>query len=797
MRVRQRYGRLDQFRILAAALVVAIHTSPLASFSTGADFFLTRVLGRIAVPFFFMVTGQFIVSSFPECGRKRVLDYVKKIAFLYAVSIIIYLPIGIYAGQYQKLNVADALRMLIFDGTFYHLWYFPACMLGVFLVYAMSCFLNRGQMMIAAAVLYAAGLFGDSYYGFVENVPVIQSIYEAGFQVFSYTRNGIFMAPIFLLLGEAQEEEVKREEDLRFLWAGLCAAFAAMTIEAFLVRKFEMQRHDRIYFFLLPVMYFLYKLLIFDAGQENAGLRSKRRGRLTRYLGTAATWIYILHPAMIVVIRGIAKVIKWNLLIENSLIHYLAVFFSSLAAAAVISIFLDRIHQRVQEQRRHLVHKGRTIHRSGEQTEAANFVENQEENAERMHKRKLLINKTEDKAKNKAKEKISLKRKENLRGAIQDAHTEEFSCGRAWLELDHIALQHNVSMLRSRLPASCRLMPAVKADAYGHGAVLIAGELQKMGVDAFCVACVQEGILLRKKGIYGEILILGYTHPEQFELLCRYHLTQTVIDYEYAVQLNQYGEDIHVHIGIDTGMHRLGERSDNIAQILAMYQMEHLIVDGLYTHLSASDTQQVYGRAYTSRQAEAFYQAVQTIKEYGYPCPKLHMLASYGVLNYPELAGDYARVGIALYGVLSTKADTMSWQEDLQPVLSLKVRIATVKTLYQGESAGYGLKYTADRDRRIATLAIGYADGLPRSLSEGAGSVLIHGRRAPIIGRICMDQTIVDVSGIEDVCAGDTAVLIGHSGSLEISVCDLAAQAGTITNEILSRMGARLERVIV
>ena len=150
-----------------------------------------------------------------------------------------------------------------------------------------------------------------------------------------------------------------------------------------------------------------------------------------------------------------------------------------------------------------------------------------------------------------------------------------------------------------------------------------------------------------------------------------------------------------------------------------------------------------------------------------------------------------------MYGVLSTKADTMSWQEDLQPVLSLKVRIATVKTLYQGESAGYGLKYTADRDRRIATLAIGYADGLPRSLSEGAGSVLIHGRRAPIIGRICMDQTIVDVSGIEDVCAGDTAVLIGHSGSLEISVCDLAAQAGTITNEILSRMGARLERVIV
>ncbi len=370
-----------------------------------------------------------------------------------------------------------------------------------------------------------------------------------------------------------------------------------------------------------------------------------------------------------------------------------------------------------------------------------------------------------------------------------------YARGRAWLELDCAALRKNVEALRKRLPASCKLMPAVKADAYGHGAQWIAKELQKAGVDAFCVACVQEGIQLRTQGIDGVILVLGYTHPQQFELLNTYGLTQTVIDDHYAKQLNAYGKEIHVHIGIDTGMHRLGIRSECIDQVLAVYQMEHLCVDGLFTHFYAADTMDARDTSYTKDQAEAFYRLAAQLKKLGYPCPKIHMQASYGVFHYPEYAGDYARVGIALYGVLSTKEDTLRWQEELQPVLSLKARIATVKTLYQGESAGYGIQFTAKHDMRIATLAIGYADGLPRTLSSGVGSVLVDGQRAPVVGRICMDQTIVDVSGILHVQAGDEAVLIGQSGSQEISVCDIAAQAGTITNEILSRMGARLERV--
>lgn len=340
-------------------------------------------------------------------------------------------------------------------------------------------------------------------------------------------------------------------------------------------------------------------------------------------------------------------------------------------------------------------------------------------------------------------------------------------------------------------------MPAVKANAYGHGAVLIVKELNRLGVDAFCVACIQEAIELRRHGIKGEILILGYTHPAEFPLLRRYHLTQTVVDYAYAKELEQYGKKVHVHVSIDTGIHRLGERSENIDRICSIYEIKSLIIDGLYSHLSASDRLTEQDKAFTNSQVMAWNHVLDELWQRGYPCPKVHLLGSYGVINYPELAGDYARVGIALYGVLSTREDTTAWESSLQPVLSLKARVATVKELYTNESAGYGIAFTANHDMRIATITIGYADGLPRSLSGGVGSVLIHGCKAPILGRICMDQTIIDVSDIPDVKAGDVAVLIGTSGNQAISAADLARQTHSITNEVLSRLGSRLERKVV
>ncbi len=369
--------------------------------------------------------------------------------------------------------------------------------------------------------------------------------------------------------------------------------------------------------------------------------------------------------------------------------------------------------------------------------------------------------------------------------------------GRAWIELNSQNLRHNVNQLYNLLPSGCQLMPAVKANAYGHGAVLVSKELNSFGVHCFCVATVLEGVELRRNGIKGDILVLGYTCSKQFFLLNKYHLIQTVIDYPYAEILNAYGKKIKVHLKIDTGMHRLGERSEKFDDICNIFKCKNLLIEGAYTHLCASDNTRPQEKAFTMKQATTFFEVISRLKECGYNCPKIHLQASCGLLNYPELSGDYARIGIALYGVLSNREDMLNRTIDLRPVLSVKARVASVKDLFKGENAGYGLQYTANRDRKIAVLAIGYADGLPRSLSCGNGKVLINGYEAPIAGRICMDQTLVDISDFPNVMSGDIAVVIGKSGNSEITAYDLAEQTKTITNELLSRLGARLERIMI
>lgn len=396
---------------------------------------------------------------------------------------------------------------------------------------------------------------------------------------------------------------------------------------------------------------------------------------------------------------------------------------------------------------------------------------------------------------------------------------------RAWIELDMAALEHNVRFLESLVPTGCSLMPAVKANAYGHGAVPVAKELERLGITSFCVACAAEGVELREAGIKGEILILGYTSPQAFSLLRRYRLTQTVVDYAYAEQLRTCGLPLHVHIAVDTGMHRLGICCENTDKIAAVYQMKNLTVDGIYTHLSACDSDDPEARAFTERQINAFFRVTKMLRAAHCPCRGLHLLSSYGILRWTKAAADYVRPGIALYGLLSTGEDShrlipagnqrpcskpdgvsdprgirqmdADASSSLRPVLSLKTRISSLRTLQAGESAGYGLAFTACRDMTLAVLSIGYADGLPRSLSGGRGRVLINGHSAPIVGLICMDQTLVDVSDVPKVSPGDTAVLIGASGTQEITAGELAEDCGTITNEILSRLGGRLERISV
>lgn len=376
------------------------------------------------------------------------------------------------------------------------------------------------------------------------------------------------------------------------------------------------------------------------------------------------------------------------------------------------------------------------------------------------------------------------------------ARNERILTGRAWIELDMGSLAHNVKELRKALPDCCALMPAVKADAYGHGAGQIGRELAGMGIQDYCVASAGEAVKLREEGITGQILILGYTPPCQFYELVRYNLTQTVVDLPYARLLNDYGHPVDVHVGIDTGMRRLGERSEDVERICEIWELGNLNIRGVYSHLCAPDGKSEEEEAFTRKQIAEFKAVTDALRRRGITGFRTHLQGSYGALNYPELRFDYARVGIALYGVLSMPGDRVAANVELKPVLSLKARVACVKALHAKEPAGYGLAFTAKREMKIAVVSIGYADGIPRELSN-KGYALINGCRADVVGRVCMDQLLLDVSGITGVSAGDEAVFIGKSGGKEILACEVAERAGTISNEILSRLGSRLERVAV
>lgn len=713
-------GSLDDCKIVAAFLVIAIHTSPLTSFSAEADFVLTRILARTAVPFFLMVTGYFLLPQYifgKSMDHRPLLRFVRKTLLLYAAAILIFLPVNLYAGQLEDMGAADFIRMLLFDGTFYHLWYLPASITGVLLLWTLGKKFSFQVLFTICLALYGFGLFGDSYYGFIMKLPAVEDLYNGLFHFFSHTRNGLFYVPVFLAMGAwfghtssypSCVSAYLRNRKRRFHICGFLISLLLLILEGMLLHRFHVQRHDSMYLSLLPCMAFLFSVVLSIEKRPVPVFRS------------ISAWIYLLHPLMIILVRGAAKLTHCQAaFVENSLIHYISVCFLSGISAWIIGKYFT------------------------------------------FHKRRYDLK------------------------------------GRAWIEVDRKKLCHNVSVLKDLLPPGCKLMPAVKANAYGHGAVLIAGTLNQIGIDSFCAASVSEGIELRKGGVCGEILILGYTRPEYFPLLGKYDLTQTVINSRYAKLLNEYGKPLKVHIKIDTGMHRLGERAEHVEEIAHIFELKNLIIEGMYTHLCADESTSSEDRAFTEAQGKAFYQVVSALRKRGCSCPRVHLLASYGLINYPELSGDYARVGIALYGVLSSRSDVEGCSVPLLPVLSVKARIAAVRDIFPGESVGYGLAYTAAEKRKIAVLPIGYADGLPRALSCGKGSVLVNGRKAPIIGRICMDQTIIDITGIPGVREGDIAVVIGRSGGEEITVYDIAEQTGTITNEILSRLGGRLERIPV
>jgi alanine racemase len=365
----------------------------------------------------------------------------------------------------------------------------------------------------------------------------------------------------------------------------------------------------------------------------------------------------------------------------------------------------------------------------------------------------------------------------------------------AEIDLDNLAF--NLKSVRGFVGDSVKYMAVVKADAYGHGAIACAKRLEAEGADWFGVALPEEGVELREAGIRKLILCLGGFWPGQESMILNYRLTPVVYQIDRAESLNRVARErgtvAAVHVKIDTGMGRIGVRYDAAADFADRLQkFENLRVEGMMTHFAAADD--LGENEFTSLQVRRFNDAVETFRDRGYKPSYLDLANSPGAVAHREIQGNMVRLGGVLYGLGGDVLPAGIEKPELRPVLSLKTRIAFLKKVPAGETVGYGRTYRTEHEAMVATLPIGYQDGYNRLLSN-KGRVIIRGHYAPIIGRISMDWTIVDVSEIAGVREGDEVILIGNSDGLSILAEDIARAIGTISYEVTCDVDRRVERV--
>ncbi len=368
---------------------------------------------------------------------------------------------------------------------------------------------------------------------------------------------------------------------------------------------------------------------------------------------------------------------------------------------------------------------------------------------------------------------------------------------RTWAEVSLKNIEHNYKTMKARLKDGTRFMGMVKADAYGHGAVRVAGLLEELGCSYLGVACIDEALTLREAGITLPILVMGYTPPELTAELINNSLTQTVYSTEmaeaYSKATESLGKQLKTHLKVDTGMGRLGficsRGRDPESDMLRVLALSGLSFEGIFTHFAVSDT---FGDPFTERQFNEFCSLVGRLEEKSGTQFKIKHCANSGaMINYYWSYFDMVRPGLSLYGHYPDK-DTGGM--DLKPAMQLKTRIAQIKEYDVGDTVSYGRTYTVPDRSRLAIITIGYADGLFRPLS-GRIDVLIRGKRAPQVGRICMDMCMVDVTNIPDAEIGDVVTIFGHDGEEYISVDELAEQAGTVSYELLCAVSPRVPRV--
>ncbi|MGM0472063.1 MAG: alanine racemase [Bacillota bacterium] len=365
----------------------------------------------------------------------------------------------------------------------------------------------------------------------------------------------------------------------------------------------------------------------------------------------------------------------------------------------------------------------------------------------------------------------------------------------AWAEINLDYLADNIRQIRDHLAADTELMTVLKADGYGHGAYQVAQVALANGTDRLAVAILDEALALRQAGLTDvPILILGWTPPDLAVEVVKHDLTQTIYSYQAAKSLSQAAvrldQKAKVHLKVDTGMGRIGLQPDEVLDLMRRIdELSNLEVEGIYTHFAAADEGD---KEYTYHQLEQFQQVITNLRAAGFEVPLTHAANSAAALDLPTTELDMVRVGILTYGLLPSQSVEQSL--DLTPVLSLKARVCHVKEVPPGTDISYGRTYTTASRAKIATLPLGYEDGYSRLLSS-QGEVLIKGQRVPIVGRVCMDQLMIDVSKIESVEVGEVVTLLGRDDLEEINARELADQIGTINYEVVCMISKRIPRV--
>lgn len=689
---------IEQFRVILSMMVVAIHCLPLHSLWPNGDVLITLTLFRIAVPFFFMISGYYVFSelaiqnSYP--ARQRVWLFIKKQLRVYLIATLLFLPLAWYSGM-LGLNtpLGTFIQTLLVNGILYHLWYFPAIITGSLLVMGLLTRLSFKHVFFISVGLYVIGLGGDSWFELIAKTP-IAPVYSLLFQLLNGTRNGFFFTPLFLILGVlARRFSKKTASPHRFSY--LLISLVCLLLESYLLHHFTTPKHDSMYAFLPFVLVFLFPII----QNWQAPMLWKKAGRLS-------LWLYLLHPYTIAVTHFLSQKLP---LLQNNLFNYFV----------VLGLTIGLIYGVFALQKQFPIHKKTPIHSQ-----------------------------------------------------------------RAAKEFSAPALLHNLQEIKRVIPATTKVMAVVKADAYGCGANLIARTLERAGIDFFAVATIEEAIELRRTGIKSRLLILGYTSAQRAKELNRYSLIQTIVSEAHGQALAQTGLPIECHLAIDTGMHRLGVAPD-LETVIALYALPSLNITGIFSHLGSSDQLDTASILRTQAQTTCFDDLLASLSAKNIAYGITHLQSSYGILNYPDKHYDYVRPGILLTGSLSVPNEPTKQQINLQPILTLKAILVDKKLVAAGEAIGYGLSTVLDQPAMIGIVSIGYGDGVPRTLSNQDFLLSYQGNLLPQIGLICMDMLLIDMTNSPELTIESPLEVISDWTAT-------AEQAQTITNELISRLGARI-----